>query len=56
LGLDEFWSAKLGVSRECTHWEHVLPVLTAYRLIDPGSEWRLHRIGCSRTSAHCSII
>jgi transposase len=43
LGLGEFWRAKLGVSREGTHWEHVLQVLTAYRLIDPGSEWRLHR-------------
>ena len=43
LGLREFWSARLGVSREGTDWEHVLEVLTAYRLIDPGSEWRLHR-------------
>lgn len=43
LGLCAFWSEKLGVSREGTHWEHVLQVLTAYRLIDPGSEWRLHR-------------
>lgn len=24
-------------------WYHVLRVLCAYRLIDPGSEWRLHR-------------
>ena len=43
LGLREFWAARLGVSREGTDWEHVLQVLTAYRLIDPGSEWRLHR-------------
>ena len=43
LGLREFWSGKLGASREGTDWEHVLEVLTAYRLIDPGSEWRLHR-------------
>ncbi|MCZ7564788.1 MAG: hypothetical protein M5U08_14215 [Burkholderiales bacterium] len=43
LGLREFWSERLGVSREGTDWEHVLQVLTAYRLIDPGSEWRLHR-------------
>src|SRR5215208_5887319 len=26
-----------------TSWEHVLEVLCAYRLICPGSEWRLHR-------------
>ncbi|MGH9790776.1 MAG: IS1634 family transposase [Candidatus Acidiferrales bacterium] len=43
LGLDAFWREKLGVSREGTDWEHVLQVLTAYRLIDPGSEWRVHR-------------
>jgi hypothetical protein len=43
LGLGEFWSQKLGASREGTDWEHVLEGLVAYRLIDPGSEWRLHR-------------
>jgi hypothetical protein len=24
-----------------THWDHVLSVLVAYRLLAPGSEWRL---------------
>jgi len=43
LGLREFWREKLGKSREGTDWEHVLEVLCAYRLIEPGSEWRLHR-------------
>jgi transposase len=43
LGLREFWSSKLGSSREDTDWEHVLQALAAYRLIDPGSEWRMHR-------------
>jgi len=43
LGLDEFWQTRLGISREGTHWEHVLEVLSCYRLLDPGSEWRLHR-------------
>lgn len=43
LRLDSFWSARLGFSREGTRWEAVLAVLAAYRLIDPGSEWRLHR-------------
>ena len=43
LGLREFWRERLGISREGTDWEHVLEVLMAYRLIDPGSEWRLHR-------------
>ena len=43
LELREFWSQKLGASREGTDWEHVLEGLVAYRLIDPGSEWRMHR-------------
>jgi hypothetical protein len=43
LGLREFWQDKLGCSREGTDWEHVLRAMTAYRLIDPGSEWRMHR-------------
>ena len=43
LKLDEFWGERLPDSREETCWRHVLQTLTAYRLIDPGSEWRLHR-------------
>ena len=43
LGLDTFWRIRLPDSREGTSWYHVLMVLTAYRLLDPGSEWRLHR-------------
>jgi Transposase DDE domain len=43
LGLREFWQERLGVSREGTDWEHVLQLLSANRLIAPGSEWHLHR-------------
>ncbi len=43
LQLDQFWSKRLGVSRKGTHWDRVLFVLVAYRLLAPGSEWRLHR-------------
>jgi transposase len=43
LKLDEFWRERLPDSREGTCWRHVLETLTVYRLIDPGSEWRLHR-------------
>jgi len=43
LQLDEFWRERLGVSREGTDWLDVLKTLVSYRLIDPGSEWRLHR-------------
>ncbi len=31
------------MSREGTDWLDVLKTLVSYRLIDPGSEWRLHR-------------
>jgi len=43
LELDQFWSALLPDSREGTCWRHILQTLVCYRLIDPGSEWRLHR-------------
>jgi len=41
LQLDQFWSQRLGVSRKGTRWDQVLFVLVAYRLLAPGSEWRL---------------
>jgi transposase len=41
--LDEFWRERLPDSREGTCWRQVLATLTVYRLIDPGSEWRVHR-------------
>lgn len=44
LKLDEFWQPRLPESREGTSWYHTLMTLCAYRLIDPGSEWRLHRL------------
>jgi hypothetical protein len=43
LRLDDFWSPRLPASREGTPWLDVLKTLGTYRLIDPGSEWRLHR-------------
>jgi transposase len=43
LRLDAFWSGRLPPSRKGTRWDHVLQTLVSYRLIDPGSEWRLHR-------------
>ena len=36
-------------SRKGTRWDQVLFVLAAYRLIAPGSEWRLHREWYGRT-------
>ncbi len=43
LELDVFWSARLAPSRQGTRWLNVLKALVIYRLLDPGSEWRLHR-------------
>src|SRR5207244_12241145 len=43
LELDQFWATRLPDSREGTSWRHILQTLVCYRLIDPGSEWRLHR-------------
>ena len=44
LALDQFWKDRLPDSREGTCWQHVVQTLVCYRLIDPGSEWRLHRL------------
>ena len=43
LQLDRFWAERLPRSRKGTRWDEVLQVLATYRLIAPGSEWRLHR-------------
>jgi transposase len=43
LGLDEFWGERLTASRKGTRFDQVLLVLVVYRLLSPGSEWRLHR-------------
>jgi transposase len=43
LALDAFFAERLPDSREGTRWRHILQAMVCYRLIDPGSEWRLHR-------------
>jgi transposase len=43
LELDEFWAERLLPSRKGTRWDEVLLILVVYRLLSPGSEWRLHR-------------
>ena len=43
LGLDQFWAQRLPPSRKGTRWDWVLQILVIYRLLDPGSEWRLYR-------------
>jgi hypothetical protein len=44
LQLDGYWAERLPPSREGTRWLNVLKILVCYRLIKPGSEWRLHRM------------
>ena len=62
LELDRFWGRRLPASREGTRWLDILKVQVCYRLIDPGSDWRLHRhwyehsalrdlLGCDRVIA-----
>jgi hypothetical protein len=50
LDLEQFWAQRLPASRKGTRWDLVLFVLAAYRLIAPGSEWRLHREWYGRTA------
>ena len=43
LGLDDFWREKLPEGREAVAWHKVIELLAVNRLVDPSSEWRLHR-------------
>ena len=43
LQLDRYWAEKLPPSRKGTRWLNILKILACYRLIQPGSEWHLHR-------------
>jgi Transposase DDE domain len=50
LRLDRFWAERLAASRKGTRWDAILVVLVAYRLLAPGSEWRLHREWFARSA------
>jgi transposase len=43
LELDEFWRQCLPEAREKVSWEKVLQLLVVNRLLDPGSEFQVHR-------------
>ena len=43
LARDQFWEQKLERGREEVSWAQVLELLVVNRLIDPGSEFRVHR-------------
>jgi transposase len=50
LGLDEFWSKRLGVSHSGIPWSKVLKLLVVNRLIRPGSEFYIHRQWFDKTA------
>jgi len=50
LRLDQFWAERLPPSRKGTPWDQILQVLASYRLIAPGSEWKLHRDWFARSA------
>jgi len=50
LGLETFWTEKLGRSREGTDWAQTLLVSVGYRLIEPGSEWNCWRLWYERSA------
>lgn len=43
LGLEDFWAKRLACCRGGVPWEKVLRLLAVNRLIEPGSEFRVHR-------------
>jgi len=43
LGMTDFWKDRLPIGRADVSWTKVLQLLVVNRLIDPGSEFRLHR-------------
>ena len=43
LQLTAFWKPRLAEGRADVPWEKVLQILAVNRLIDPGSEWAVHR-------------
>jgi hypothetical protein len=50
LGLVAFFAERLPPGRKGTRWDLVLQTLVIYRLIAPGSEWRLHRTWFERSA------
>lgn len=50
LGLDGFWQTRLFNSRKGAPWLKVLKTLVAHRLLEPGSEWKLHRSWFDRSA------
>lgn len=55
LALGLFFAERLPSGRKGTRWDLVLETLCVYRLLDPGSEWRLHR-GWFERSAMADLL
>ena len=43
LELDRFWGPRLPASQQGTRWLDMLKVQVCHQLIEPGSDWRVHR-------------
>jgi len=43
LGLDKFFGERLPPSRKGTRWDLIVEALCCYQVMEPGSEWKLHR-------------
>ena len=43
LGLEDFWAQRLPMGRQGARWDDIVKTIAIYRLVSPGSEWRLHR-------------
>ena len=50
LQLDDFWRRRLGDGKEQVPWAKVIELLVVNRLIEPGSEFRVHRHWFARTA------
>jgi hypothetical protein len=50
LHLDRFWDRRLAQGKEDVPWAKVLQLLAVNRLIEPGSEFRVHRHWFGRTA------
>ena len=50
LGLDKFFGDRLPPSRKGTRWDLIVEALCCYQLMEPGSEWKLHRYWYEKSS------
>ncbi len=56
LGLDGFWTSRLGPSRKGTDWLALMKAIVLYRFTDPGSELRMHTNWLANTAVVYSCL